>query len=230
MEDEEIEISLVELWEVLKKNWKLLLSATVLVGLLGFAVNQWILPPTYTAYSRLYIMNTTDATTYDPNGDVMVNASDLNSSLMLSKDYMEILQSDRVTNAAAQRMGLLNLNAYDISVSSATDTRMIKILVEGTDQKGVAKLANILTEEFTACVQQVMHMDNVTVIDTAVVPAAPSGPAKGRNTLIAALAGFALAAAAALLRYFLDTTIKTTDDIQKYLDLPVLAKIPDFNE
>ena len=228
--EEEVEISLEEILEVLKKNWKMLMVCTLIAALLGFAVNQFVLSPTYTASSRLYIMNTTQASNYNPNGEVVINQSDLNSSLMLSKDYVEILKSDRVTKAAAKRMGLMDLQEYDISVNSANDTRMIRIVVTGEDQKGVAKLANILTEEFTACVQQIMHMDNVTVIDAATLPSTPSGPAKAKNTVLAAMVGLFLALAVAFLRYFLDTTIKTADDVQRYLDLPILAKIPDFQE
>lgn len=177
---DEMEISLEEIWEVIKKNWKLLAICTVVAAILGLLVNQFVLEPTYTASSRLYIMNNTQTNNSGTNGEQVVSTTDLSSSLMLSKDYIEILQSDRVTKAAAQRMGLLNLGEYDISVTSATDTRMIKIVVTGTDQKGVAKLANILTEEFTACVQQIMHMDNVTVIDSATVPAGPAVRPRGK--------------------------------------------------
>lgn len=227
---DEMEISLEEIWEVIKKNWKLLAICTVVAAILGLLVNQFVLEPTYTASSRLYIMNNTQTNNSGTNGEQVVSTTDLSSSLMLSKDYIEILQSDRVTKAAAQRMGLLNLGEYDISVTSATDTRMIKIVVTGTDQKGVAKLANILTEEFTACVQQIMHMDNVTVIDSATVPAGPSGPAKGKNTMLCAMIGLVIALAISFLRYFLDTTIKSSDEIERYLNLPVLARIPDFTE
>ena len=203
---------------------------TVVAAVLGFLVNQFLFAPTYTASSRLYIMNTTQADNYNTDGEQIVSTTDLSSSLMLSKDYIEILQSERVTKAAAQRMGLLSLGDYDISVSSATDTRMIKIVVTGTDQKGVAKLANILTEEFTACVQQIIHMDNVTVIDTATVPAGPSGPAKAKKYHAVCDGRSDDCAGDFLLRYFLDTTIKSSDDIERYLNLPVLAKIPDFTE
>lgn len=226
----EEELDLLELFGVLKKNWKLLAISTVVMAVLGLLVSQFVLEPTYTASSRLYIMNSTQADKYNADGELVVNATDLNSSLMLSKDYVEILKSDRVTKAAAKRMGLMGLGEYDISVSTASDTRMIKIVVTGTDQKGVAKLANILTEEFTACVQQIMHMDNVTVIDAATVPADPSGPAKAKNTAMAAMLGFVAAAAVVILRFLLDTTIKTVDDVEKHLNLPVLARIPDFNE
>lgn len=228
--EDEMEISLEEIWEVIKKNWKLLAICTVVAAILGLLVNQFVLEPTYTASSRLYIMNNTQTNNSGTNGEQVVSTTDLSSSLMLSKDYIEILQSDRVTKAAAQRMGLLNLGEYDISVTSATDTRMIKIVVTGTDQKGVAKLANILTEEFTACVQQIMHMDNVTVIDSATVPAGPSGPAKEKNTMLCAMVGLMIALAISFLRYFLDTTIKSSDEIERYLNLPVLARIPDFTE
>lgn len=226
----EEELDLLELFGVLKKNWKLLAICTVVMAVLGLLVNLFVLTPTYTASSRLYIMNSTQADKYNANGELVVNATDLNSSLMLSKDYVEILKSDRVTKAAAKRMGLMGLGEYDISVSTASDTRMIKIVVTGTDQKGVAKLANILTEEFTACVQQIMHMDNVTVIDAATVPAGPSGPAKAKNTVLCAMIGFVAAAAVVILRFLLDTTIKTSDDVEKHLNLPVLARIPDFTE
>lgn len=228
--EEEMEISLEEILEVLKKNWKMLVAFTVGFAVIGLLVNLFVLAPTYTASSRLYIMNTTQNNNYNANGEVIVNTTDLSSSLMLSKDYVEILKSDRVTKAAAQRMGLLDLDSYDISVTAATDTRMIKIVVESTDQKGVAKLANILTEEFTACVQQIMHMDNVTVIDAATVPAVPSGPAKVKNTALCAMVGLVIALAISFLRYFMDTTIKSSEDIERYLKLPVLAKIPDFTE
>lgn len=228
--EEEVEISLEEIFGIIKRNWKMIMMFTVFTAVMGFIVNQFVLSPEYTASSRVYIMNTTPGSAYTATGEIAINASDLSSSLMLSKDYVEILKSDRVTKAAAQRMGVLDLSEYDISVSTASDTRMIRIVVKGAEQKGVAKLANILTEEFTACVQQIMHMDNITVIDAATVPAQPSGPAKARNTLLAGMVGCLAAVAIVFLRYFMDTTIKNSEDVQKYLELPVLAKIPDFSE
>ncbi len=230
MEENVVEISLSDILEVLKKSWKLIIILGLVAALIGFIVNQYILVPTYTASSRLYIMNSASGNSYTENGDMIVSTTDLSSSLMLSKDYVEILKSTRVTEAAQQRMGLLSLRDYNISVNAGTDTRMIRIVVKGTDQKGVAKLANILTEEFTACVQQIMHMDNVTVIDSATVPPVPSGPAKLKNTVLSGMVGVMLALAIAFLRFFLDTTIKTSEDVERQLNLPVLAKIPEFTD
>ena len=226
--EEEIEISLGEIWGVIRKNLKMIVLFTLLFGFIGLIVNVFVLQPTFTAYSRVYIMNTTSATTTDPNGEFVVDAGDLNSSLMLSKDYIEIINSDLVTRAAAKRMGVKNLNEFDISVSAPEDTRMIKIMVTGTDRENAAKLTNILTEEFTACVRNVIKMDNVTVIDRASVPQAPSGPTKGKNTVLAAMVGFILALGIAFLRFFMDSTIKTSEDVEKYLELPVLARVPYF--
>lgn len=225
---QEDEIDLLELFHVLRKNWKLLLITTIIAGILGGMVNFLLLPPEYRARTNLYVMNSASGSITD--GQATITNSDLSSSLMLSKDYIQILKTNRVMDAAKQRMGVLTLDDYDISVSSASDTRMISIVVEGTDQKGVAKLANILTEEFVDTVQETMHMDNITVIDRATVPANPSGPARTKNTILVAMVGFVLAAAYSILRFLLDTTIKTEDDVEKHLGLPVLAQIPDFDQ
>lgn len=230
LEEEEIEISLGEIWGVVRKNLKLIIILTALFGILGLVVNLFVLHPTYTAYSRVYVMNTTSATTMDSNGDMSVDAGDLNSSLMLSKDYIEIINSDLVTDAAAKKLGVKNLKAYEVNVTAAEDTRMIKIMVTGEDPEKTAKLANILTGELTSCVRDVIKIDNVTVIDWAKNPTIPSGPAKAKNTVLAAMVGFILALGIAFLRFFMDTTIKSNEDVEKYLNLPVLARIPHFGE
>ena len=45
-----------------------------------------------------------------------------------------------------------------------------------------------------------------------------------------ALAGFVLMCALVCVRFLMDTTLKTEDDINKYLQMPVLAVIPYFDE
>ncbi len=229
MNEEVIEISLEDIWLLIKRNWIMITACTVVAAMLGLLYTQFLVAPTYTATSKLYIMNTV-ATRYTEDGRPVINTGDLSLNEMLSKDYMEILKSKRVTNAAAKRMGLFSLGGYNISVSSKEDTRMIQIVVTGTDQKGVARLNNILTEEFIACIHDIVKVDNITVVDPATVPVAPSGPDKTKNMMMAGMVGLVIALAIVFLRYFLDTTIKTPEDVQRHLDLPVLARIPEFSE
>ena len=230
MEEEAFEISLVEIWSVIRNNLKMIFTITLLFGVVGLLVNLFLLPPTYTTCSRVYIMNTTLDTPEEIASGFTMDEGDLDTSLMLSKDYIEIINSDLVTKAAAKRMNLKDLKKYKISVSAPEDTRMIKIMVSGHDCEKTVKLNNILTEEFTNCVKNVIKMNNVTVIDHATTPDEPSGPAKGRNTILAALMGMILAMAVSFIRFFMDSTIKTNEDVEKTLGLPVLARVPKLDD
>jgi capsular exopolysaccharide synthesis family protein len=68
--------------------------------------------------------------------------------------------------------------------------------------------------------------NNLSVIDLAQVPVSPSSPNLIRNMLIALAAGIGLAAALVFGREQLDDVIRTPDDAQRKLGLPLLGVIP----
>ncbi|MEP7273224.1 MAG: polysaccharide biosynthesis tyrosine autokinase, partial [Acidobacteriota bacterium] len=64
------------------------------------------------------------------------------------------------------------------------------------------------------------------VIEPAFVPATPTGPNRLRTILIGLLASLILGVAIALLIEYLDSSVKTVDDIARYAALPTLGVIP----
>ena len=52
-------------------------------------------------------------------------------------------------------------------------------------------------------------------------------PSLKKNVMLGAIAGFVLAAGVIVLMTILNDTIKSEDDIEKYLGIPTLANIPD---
>jgi capsular polysaccharide biosynthesis protein len=74
-----------------------------------------------------------------------------------------------------------------------------------------------------------MGIDNVQIIDTARVSYTPVRPNLATNIAIAVVLGMMLGVGIIFLIEFLDNTIKTAEDVQKYLDLPVLGVIPGFD-
>ncbi len=71
-----------------------------------------------------------------------------------------------------------------------------------------------------------LKANNVRIIDAAEVPKAPERPKKAQNILIAMIVGLIGGTALAFLIEYLDNTIKTTDDIERYVKLPLLGYIP----
>jgi len=69
---------------------------------------------------------------------------------------------------------------------------------------------------------------NVRIIEEATPPTIPIRPQKGRNLVLSLVAGLVLAVGAALGLEYLDTTVKTPDDVERYLGLPVIGIVPAF--
>jgi len=73
-----------------------------------------------------------------------------------------------------------------------------------------------------------LHSSNIRVVDPALAPMSPSRPQKTRNILLAVLIGLVGGVGLALLREYLDNTVKTPDDVEFLAQLPSLAVIPEF--
>lgn len=74
-----------------------------------------------------------------------------------------------------------------------------------------------------------LRTSNVRVVDTARVPVAPSSPNIKRNLLLALFLGLFGGIGLAFLMEYLDNSVKTSEDIERYAKLPTLGIIPEFS-
>ncbi len=74
-----------------------------------------------------------------------------------------------------------------------------------------------------------LENSNVRIIEDATPPRAPISPRKARNLGLSLLAGMVLACAVAFGLEYLDTTVKTPDDVERYLGLSVIGVVPAFD-
>ena len=68
--------------------------------------------------------------------------------------------------------------------------------------------------------------NNISIVDYAIVPDYPVGPARMRSVMLAFVLALALGIGLALFLEYLDDSIHSTDDVEKFLRLPALAVIP----
>ena len=71
-----------------------------------------------------------------------------------------------------------------------------------------------------------LRSSNIRIVDPALIPTGPSRPNKTRNIMLSILVGFIGGIGLALLREYLDNTVKTPDDIETLARLPSLAVVP----
>ena len=113
-----------------------------------------------------------------------------------------------------------------IQTDNQTDTRILRFTVSNANAKEAKKIANELADVTAERVAYVMSSDKPKVVEEAGVPKYPSSPNTKKNTAMGGLAFAFVAATVIVLRYLMNDTIQTEEDIKKYLGLHMLAAIP----
>ena len=86
----------------------------------------------------------------------------------------------------------------------------------------------LMTKLKETAISQGLRSSNIRVVDPAMIPSTPARPAKTRNVALAFLVGLVGGIGLALMREYLDNTVKTPDDVETLSRLPSLAVVPQF--
>ena len=220
-EKDVIEIDLLEVFLLMWHNIVLILSVGLLCATAAFAITKFLVAPYYESTTKIYILNKneTNAVTY----------SDTQLATQLTKDYSELITSRYVMEQVIQEQGL-NVD-YDelcekVKITTPTDTRIVEITVEDKDPVAAMNICNSIRETASDHIQNVMDIDAVNVVETANMPDEKAGPSSVKAALIAGLIGCFIVCVIVFIRYMLDDTIKSPEDIEKYLGLSTLGIIP----
>ena len=116
-----------------------------------------------------------------------------------------------------------------VSVSSVKDTELIEIKITNSDPAVAARIANETAKVFIENVTEMYSISNVHIVDEAEVPAGPSNIHRVRDVIIFTFGGIVVSVIYVLLLNMLDTTVKSAEDVEKLLDIPVLATIPFYD-
>ncbi|MGE5674977.1 MAG: YveK family protein [Mycobacterium leprae] len=223
---EQTELDLREIFYILKRRLWLLILLPVVAAVTAGLVSLFVLSPVYSATTTLWVVK-------DTTGGQALQYNDLLMSQSLTKTYAQVAKSRTVVERAIKTLGL-NLSVQDVqaalTVTPVQDTQILSFAVQQQDPALAAKLADGLAESFMAQISSFVKIENVKIVDRAQVPASPVSPRKTLNVAIAFVLGLMAAVGLAFLLEYLDTTIKTPEDVARYLNLPVLGSIPDIGQ
>lgn len=220
------EIDLKELISMfLEKKW-LIILVVIIFALVGAIYTLKFITPIYQSSTSLILAQTN---LYGSNGkENSITTSDINLNANLVENYKEIAESRIVAGKVIENLGL-SISIEEIqdntTVSTSSENEVLKITVSNTDPELACKIANELATVFIERTLEIYKVDNVNVLDEAVVSLKPSNINLFKNIVIFAFVGGVLVAGYVLLINMLDTTIKTDIDIEKAVHLPVLASI-----
>lgn len=163
------------------------------------------------------------------NQNSTLTQSDITLNQKLVTTYSEIIKSKRVLNRVIDEMKLdyeADELAQKITVSSVKDTEIIKIAVSDSDNEEAAKIANKIASVFQNEVTDIYNLENVAVIDSAEVQTEAYNINVARDSIIFFAVGFVLTVGIYFVVYYFDTSIKSVDEVEKELGVPVIGTIP----
>lgn len=221
------EINLKELFEYFVSKLPIIVIAALLTTLVGIAYGLWFQKPMYNSYTTIVLTRTdNDSTTTDGTG---ITQSDILLNQNLVSTYREIIKSKRILNQVINNLDL-NISTDEleknISVTSEKDTEVIKISVNNSNPTDAKDIANEIERVFSNEIISIYNIKNITIIDYAEEDTTPYNINVPKQIILAFLIGFILACAVIFVTFYFDTTIKSSEEIENKLGLPVLGVVP----
>lgn len=214
-------MTLLELLRLMRKHLTVVIVLPIVCAVAMAVASVTLMSNTYTANTTLYVQ-AQEATQSTGNNLY----SDLNAGQMIANDVASLADSATVLDAAAKSLGVANLKAYKIGVSSETTSRVITLSVTGADPKGCADVANAVARSISLTAVESMGVQGVNAIDEAKVPTSPSGPNRKLYTAVALMGGLFLAVAGIVFVDMLNTKLRGVEDVEETLGVPVIGRIP----
>lgn len=217
-------IDLLEVLGIVRQHILVVILVTVLAAAAGFGVSRFLMVPQYEA-SALMIVNTRQDATAN------VTSDQINSATKLVATYSIIIKSDTVLQQVINNLGL-SLTYQElqdrVTVSAVDDTQVMQITVRSDNPEWARQVCEQITQISPDVILESVEAGSVKLISQAATNPDPVSPNVIRNTAVAGLLGLVLTLGVIILREMLDNKIKSEDDVRKYLELPVIGVIPDY--
>lgn len=218
------EINLTELLKYYLKKLPMIALVTFMVLLVGYIYIKQIQVPMYHGTTTIILVQKSNE-----NQSANMTQSELSLNEKLVSTYSQIIKSRRVLD---QVITSLNLDtsaeelAKKINVTSVSETSIIKVTVSDKDNSLAVAIANELASVFKNEITKIYNLENISVIDEAIIETEPYNINIAKQMLIYGLTGMIVSCGIIFIIYYFDNTIKSKKEIESKLNLAVLGEIP----
>lgn len=219
--DDEMEIDLREIFYALKKRIFMILAVGLLCGCLSCVYTKFFMTPVYTSTSSMLVL--TKETT-------LSSLADLQMGSQLTKDYTVLTTSREVLQKVIENQELnISYKALKscITLDNPTDTRILNVSVTYPDAEKAKAIVDELANVASSYIGDKMEVIPPKIIEDGEIPTVQTSPSMSKNTMLGLLAGLILSAGIVVVITIMNDSIKTEDDIEKYLGISTLAVVPD---
>lgn len=221
-DNDEVEIDLLELLLAMKKKlWAIILAAVVCGGIAD-VYSKLVLTPQYTSTAMMYILS---------KETTLTSLADLQIGSQLTADYKVILSSRPVLTSVISENHLdmtYEQLKSKITTDNPSDTRILTVTVTDPDPVLAKQLADSIASTSSEYIGDIMEMVPPKIIEKGTIADYPASPNNKKNAMLGAVAGIVIACGVIVLTVLMNDTIRSEEDVERYLGLTVLASIPDW--
>ena len=226
------EIDLKELFEIFWHKKLQIILIVLIFMVIGIIYTVGFVTPMYSSSTTLVLAGTSSSADENQISET-ITTTDLTINSKLVATYSKLVKGKNILGQVISNLGI-KVNEDDlrknVNVTSVEDTELIEITVSNENAEYAAKIANEIAKVFEEKIAgEIYNINNVHIVDEATVETEPSNVNHLKNIVIFAFIGAVVAVMYVLIANMLDTTVKTQEDIEKSIKIPVLASIPMYD-
>ncbi len=220
----EEEISLSELFSIVKPYVLHILIVSVVFSLLSFGFTKLLVKPVYESNATLIVNNRKDEAQN-------ITSDEINSARNLASVYSIVIKSNAVMEPVIKSMDTditMEELSSKITVSSVDNTQVLKISVKDTNKELAQQYTSGIIKVAPSIMVDMVEAGSVKIISEPEIPNSPISPNVKMNVLVAGMLGFMLSIGVVFIRYIMDKTYKNPRELEADLEIAVLGVIPNF--
>ena len=219
------EISLYEIYAILKRKIVQIVLVTVVLTLLTFLYSSLLVTKNYSSSGTIIVNNRRD------EGANITN-DEINSAKGLASVYSIVIKSDPIMDKVISNLGL-DMTTKElqnaISVNSVNATQVMEIKATTKNAELSADIVNEILKVSPEEIISKVEAGSVNVISPAKVNNNAVSPNSKRNALLVGVLTAMVMSGIFLLIDLLDKRVKSEEDLEKYLGYPLLGIIPNVD-
>ncbi len=211
-------------FKVLKRHLLFIIIIGILFGGAGYALSNYCVPKKYESNALLYVENS-------QNVADTVNINDINAAQKMVKTCQIIFKSGTIMDKLIANLDLpYNKGQLSnmITAEPVNSTEVLRLTVECGNAAEAERIVNELVKLSQEEFKRVIKSGSIEVIDYGEVNTSPSFPNVSMLTVVAVVAGLALAYVISFMKEIMDVAVKESDNLAQLYDVPVFAEITDF--
>lgn len=222
------ELDLKDIFNIFWNKKGRMIIIIVLFAIMGYFYTMNFVSPVYTSSTTLVLVQAdkTEGTTDS------ISTTDITLNSKLVSTYSELLKSKNVIRTVLNNIGI-DLKEEDlrknITVTAVKNTELIQISVINSNPTYAALIANETARVFSQKVSEIYNINNINIVDEAEISQQPSNINHKKDILLFAIVGAVVAFIYVILANILDTTVKTPEEIENLIQVPVLASVQLMN-